>query len=41
MRIPVLAIDDGIIIDLPAILTAISKLESQLQLSGSTDMETM
>jgi glutathione S-transferase len=41
MRIPVLGIDDEIITELPAILTAISKLTPQLGLLGLNDMETV
>ena len=41
MRIPVLGIDNEIITELPAILTAISKLAPQLNILGSNDMETV
>lgn len=41
MRIPVLGIDDEIITELPAILTAISKLTPHLGLLGLNDMETV
>jgi glutathione S-transferase len=41
MRVPVLAVGDEIITELPAILTAISQLAPQVQLLGSNGMETV
>jgi glutathione S-transferase len=39
MRIPVLGMDDEIITELPAIMTAISQLAPQFDMLGSNDME--
>jgi glutathione S-transferase len=39
MRVPVLAIDEEIVTELPAILTAISLLAPQFNILGSNDME--
>jgi glutathione S-transferase len=41
LRVPVLAIDENIITEAPAILTAVSKLVPHLNLLGSNDMETI